>query len=775
MAGIEPEDVYPGEENAGMRETFRAAIVKLDDCGAHFNGERDRHFLKNFRGNRIDPEEFRDQLRRSINCRLSADEMRALVPLMDNTGEGLCDGALFLILFYRLRHEQRNKLLTNRIAAEKKTKRKIAERLTRRQRVFESFAEVEVPEEFTEEERVSAMAKISFAAARYDRLMPGTVQLDAFEGQVMTPALFREQLKSVFNMRISLGELAALMQYFDSDGDGFINCAEFLIHFFRAGFAERTRQMEEERQQKLDFENAAKRKKEEEDIAKASKNSLKVDYIYDKESKDRAYKKLRAAAMLYDKNGCGAVNMSAFEGAFMEPYVFKEQLRRVFNLQVSPKELGALMDLFDHDGDGTINCTEFTLIFARMGAEERDTANKNQREKQRKDTERRVKAEEEFQAEQAKRNASLVDYDFGEDDYTSAMEKLTEAAWRYDSTMPGAPSVAGFRCKSQKPHEFKEQLKRVFNLNTDPKELGALITYFDKGEIHEIDCADFLIEFVRLGSEERSRQKKEYLKYQKSKELQRKMRAEMREKEAEMKNNLKLENEFSEDDFNSAMKKMTTAAFYYDRSSPGAVQLDAFDAEAMLPHIFKEQLKRTLNLKVTPKELGALMSYFDPQGVGSVKCSEFLIEFFRLGFEQRNKLRTEFRIMKKERTEKDKKMREDMLLANQKRGEAAVDFEFLEADFDSALFKLIDTCHRFDQRQLGPAGWRAFQTDKLTASEYRELMKQTFDMRISPQELGALVTYFDVDFSGMVSCSAFLNSFTQIRVNLEPHKVNLYT
>lgn len=767
---IDPETLYPGDDQVIVRGHYVSAMEKLREAAARFVGERDRHFLKNFRGNGIDPEEFRDQLRRSVNCRLSAEEMRAIVPLMDKNNSGTCDGAEFLIIFYRIRHEIRCENLTNRINAEKKIKEKISERLTRRQRTFESMASVELPDSYTEEDKRSAIAKITAAAARYDRLMPGTVQLDAFEGRIMSPTLFREQLKSVFNMKTTLGELAALMDFFDSNKDGYINCAEFLIHFFRAGFAERTRQLEEERFQRMEYAKEQKRKHDEEEEARAKKNALKVDYIYDKTTKDRAYEKLRAAAMLYNKDSCGAVNMNAFEGAFMPPHVFKEQLRRVFNLHVTPKELGALMDLFDKDKDGAINCTEFILVFAKMGAEERALQAQRQREKQAQDTERRRLAEEAFQKEQEKRNKALVDYEFGEDDYSSAMDKLTEAAWRYDSTMPGAPSVAGFQCKSQKPHEFKEQLKRVFNITVTPKELGALITYFDKSNSRNIDCAEFLIEFVRIGAEERNRQKKEYLAYQKSKEMQRKMRMEQKERQAEMKNNLKLENNFDEGDFNSAMSKMTTAAFYYDRSSPGAVQLDAFEAESMLPHVFKEQLKRTLNLRVTPRELGALMSYFDKQGTGRIKCSEFLIEFFRLGFNQRNKMRADFRKLKKEQAAREKKFQEEKLAESLRRGEAEIDFEFTEEDFDSALTKLIETCHRFDQRQLGPAGWRAFQTDKLSPTEYRELMKQTFDMRITPQELGALVTYFDVDFSGMVSCSAFLNSFTQIRVNIEPHK-----
>ena len=35
----------------------------------------------------------------------------------------------------------------------------------------------------------------------------------------------------------------------------------------------------------------------------------------------------------------------------MPPHVFKEQLKRVFNLKITAPELGALMRVFDVDGE----------------------------------------------------------------------------------------------------------------------------------------------------------------------------------------------------------------------------------------------------------------------------------------------------------------------------------------------------------------------------------------------------------------------------------------
>ena len=62
----------------------------------------------------------------------------------------------------------------------------------------------------------------------------------------------------------------------------------------------------------------------------------------------------------------------------------------------------------------------------------------------------------------------------------SAMTKLKEAAYRFDRNMPGAPSLAAFASTSITAFDFKEQLKRLFNMFVTPRELGRhpwLTTY----------------------------------------------------------------------------------------------------------------------------------------------------------------------------------------------------------------------------------------------------------------------------------------------------------
>ena len=718
----------------------------------------------------MDTDTFRQQLRRGVACKLSAAETQAIMFLFDTDGNGLADGQEFLLTFYRFRFEHRQKLLTDRIHAERKIMGKAKVRAHKRQEDFEKKYQITVDFDYTPAERKSALDKMTAAAFAYDKQMPGCVQLNAFDGASMSPKIFKEQLKHVFGICLSPQELGALMNFFDRDGDGMINCAEFLVAFFRMGFEERSKFVRAEREKKRKIKAEKVRLEKEAKELLEQQNKMKVSYDYTEEDKVSAFTKLRDAARLYDRTLPGANSMSGFDGAFMEPHVFKEQLRRVFNLKISAGELGVLMHTFDDDGDGTINCAEFTKNFLKMGFIERENEIRNYNKKQALANERRLEKERQKTEAIAQYNNMKVNYEFSEADFESAIQKLTEAAWKYDKNMPGAVSMVAFEGKSMEPHVFKEQLLRVLNMKLSPQELGALMSYFDKNGDGAISCSDFLVQFIKVGFEERTRRRQYWRQFEERKAKLRKTKAEEKERIAEEKNNLKVSLNFEEHEFQSAIAKLTEAAVRYDRSMAGAVGLDAFEGEAMLPHVFKEQLKRVFNIRLSPPELGALMSYFDKDGDGSVNCAEFLIQFFRTGFEQRSKTRTYWRELKKTNAERKAKAEEERLKENEARAMADVDYNFTEDHFDSALMMMIKMCYQFEHRQLGPAGLKAFEADMVTPSEFREMLKRSFSMLVNSHQLGALVTYWDPGMIGMVSCRAFLNSFTQMRVRTEPFK-----
>lgn len=311
----------------------------------------------------------------------------------------------------------------------------------------------------------------------------------------------------------------------------------------------------------------------------------------------------------------------------------------------------------------------------------------------------------------------------------------------------------------------------MFGIRITPPELGALMAYFDKEGEGVINCAEFLVQFFRTGVEERARRSQLWRRYD-EKMIEKRRQAQLqKEQELEAKTNAKVQTDFTEEDFQSGISKLTEAAIKHDRNSTSAVGLGSFECESMPPLVFKEQLKRVFNIVLTPRELGALMAYFDKEDTGVINCAEFLIQFFRTGLEERNRLRALTLDMQRRKELKDNEIKEQKRLEILRKEATCVDFDFTEAEFDSGLARFITMCFRLDRRQFGSTTLKAFQVDQLKPSEFRELLKRTFNLKLNPPELGALVTLFDPKQTGFVSCPAFLHTFTQTRLRMETIKV----
>lgn len=420
------------------------------------------------------------------------------------------------------------------------------------------------------------------------------------------------------------------------------------------------------------------------------------------------------------------------------------------------------------EGVGAIRCEEFTKVFINMGFEEREAELRASNERQRQDTQRRLKRIEEKRRALESKNSMKVSFAFSDDEMESAMNKLVDAAWRYDKNMPGAPCLDAFEVHSIPAHVFQDQLKKAFRLVVSPQELGAIMHYFDPSDSGILHCETFLKKFFKLGFDERQRQKAEWRKHQNDL-IERNKKEEMK-REILKANKLSYSNadhSYTESDFQSAFAKMTTGAMKYSKVGPGAVGLEAFEAVDMLPHVFREQLKMVFNVQVTLPELWALIDYFDKDSVGSINCKYFLMQFLRTGIEERDRIRVGWRQEIETKHKRDEEKAQKVEAAKQEKAWAEADFDFLETDFDSVMHKFIDLCYNYDPRQLGAAGLVAFECDSLTPAVFREMVKRTFGLKLGPRELGAIVSYFDVSNKHVVACSMFLNSIVQVRVKCE--------
>lgn len=760
---VSPASRIPVEVDS---EIYKRAMAHLVEAASKFNRERDGSFLKEIDNREIDKELFRIQIRGGLNCRLSSEEMNLLMPHFDNNG--FVNGCEFILLLYRLRFEFRSRLLTDKIAKEKQFMAKEKEWLSKRQaEIEEKSNKAKISFEYTPNDHRQAMEIVTEAAFRYDRAMPGTVQLEAFECEYLEPAIFKDTLRRVFNIHMTPSQLGAFLKESHFFQNEVINCASFLVFFLRLGFDERAKLTKRLRDEKIRI-NAERAERAAEEAAQlATKNSLKCSLSFHPEDKERALLKLREAAKYYDKAMPGAMSMQSFEVHSMPPHVFKEQLKRVFNLHVSARELGALMSIFDEQNTGSVHCGDFSKTFLAMGFAERDTEFKANLEKQREADRLRKEEEELKMMALAGKNQLQLAETYTQEDFEVAMHKLKEAAFRFDKSMPGSANLTAFDSLEMEPSIFKEQMRRAFNMKLSNPELAALVSFFDTKKSGKVPCREFLISFLKQGFDLRAKKAAEWRTMCRDAEEQMKREEEEKKLLADRKIELKVR-AYTEEEFHSAQEKLTLAALKYHKDPNSNGGLDAFEAECLPPHVFKEQIKMCFNMKVNVGELAALMAIFDKHGKGIVRSKTFLNEFFRIGFEERSKIAAGWRDEQKaaeDRAAKEEEDRENEKLLRQQR---EVDFDFTEPDFDSGLTKFVHMCHGFEQRQLGPAGLSAFTCAYLTPSEFRETFKRTFGVKVGPRELGALVRYFEVpSVRGVVNCTAFLNLFVQLRVHCE--------
>ncbi len=486
--------------------------------------------------------------------------------------------------------------------------------------------------DFTDEDRNSALGKITRAAIRYDKNSSSSMGLDGFEGADMTPHVFKEQLKRVFGIKLSPAELGALVCFIDKDGDRTVNCQEFLIQFFKSGFANRSELVKRRRQADVDAAEKARKKIEAKEQAATTWQKKQVDFenITDKDL-ETAWAMITKAAAKYDSNSASAVSLDAFEGGAMQPHVFKEQLKRVFNLKLTPQQLGALMKKFDNDGDGTVDCSEFLIEFFKAGHAQKRAAVQKRRLAEQQHAARERAAAARAEAEKARKNALKVSYEFSEQDLVDALAKVTEAAVKYDKNSPSCMGLDAFDGSSMPPHVFKEQLLRVFNLKLSAPQLGALMKHFDKDGDGTVDCSEFLIQFFKRGFAVRQQQAERRRKVEAAKRAREEAAERERLAQAEHKADTQMAATFTQKEAIRALDELIEAAVRYDRRSVGPGGLNGFSGASMTPTVFKEQLKRTFSIQVNPGELAALVAYFDIDGDHTVDCCEFLNCFFKIG------------------------------------------------------------------------------------------------------------------------------------------------
>lgn len=348
---------------------------------------------------------------------------------------------------------------------------------------------------------------------------------------------------------------------------------------------------------------AAKKAKEEAEeklTALSKKAEADIDWNFTAKDKKSAYKKLIEPAFKYDKTHASAPDLSAFEVSEFTPGVFRELMRRLFNLWLQPREVAALVKDFPVDEEAIkLNPRMFLLHFIRTGVETRE-----KRKGQILMAQREARDSVEHERQRKKRiaeqkNVLELDPLFSPVDLRTGNEKLKVASAMYDKNSPSSVSMDAFTAAFLDPLTFRNIMKSTLNLTFTPKELSALLAEYNNGD-GNVDCSKFMISFIKLGADERAKLKAIQLEKQRREDHHRKTEHERIMKEAEEKMVLKISYKFTSEERSRAFVKLAEAAKKYDRSHPGCMALDGFDCKEMSPAVFKELIRRTFNLVFTP-------------------------------------------------------------------------------------------------------------------------------------------------------------------------------
>lgn len=293
-------------------------------------------------------------------------------------------------------------------------------------------------------------------------------------------------------------------------------------------------------------------------------------------------------------------------------------------------------------------------------------------------------------------------------------------------------------------------LKLTFNLKLDRAELGAVLKEFDPNfEGSQIPASEFLRYFMRLGIDARDKARAEQRQRQLELNLLAEQESTKKLTQATAKMNLEVDYNFSESAEESAKEKLLVAATKYDRYATGAVALDGFECESLDPGAFKDLIRRVFNISLNSGELGYVVQKYDTKNTGRVVCKSFLTEFLRLGQEARYKNHVEQLEKQRLLNMQSEEAHRQKIVAVQNSESIKISDQFGDRHIKSALAKITAAAVHYDK--VRGVSLISFEPSNLTPLEFKKALKRTFNIKLTAQEMGAAVDYFDKDGSKTVS------------------------
>jgi Ca2+-binding EF-hand superfamily protein len=663
------------------------AVRKVAKAASRFVKERDYVLISAFETSALDFANFRILLKRQFFLIFSDEEFVEVCDMFDTNNDQVVDGSEFIVVFTilsnimknQLRQKQRERKLKDEEAFRKMEEARLAKK--------EKYLENAVDYNFTQKDEESALNKINRAAEIYDRTHHSARSISVFEQLQMDPVQFRDGLKGSFDVLLTPQELGAAIMHYNDGREGPIKCQDFIVSFLRYGYQFRMDQHTKQVMETRESEDRARKEHQRKVLRNLeSLEDAGVEFDFSENDKESMLEKIRTAAGKYDKNHPGAVSLAGFDAKYLTPGAFRLTLLRTFNVELTNKELGALTKMFDRKDNETICNHDFLVHFTRVGYQVRSEKRAAQLEMERAAQAQEADDHEKKMFAQWKIDNAHFDPDaFTKTDEETALRKLKREASRYHSEHVSAPDLSVFNGADMSVAEFREMLKRQINLVFTYPELASLLPLIgSKTDRCRVSTSEFLNKFKSMGWKERQKRRAVQLKLlaEQNRKLEedKKLR---REKMSRQMNDI-VDYDFTQAEMDSAVEKMTQAAYKYDKNHAGSGSLEGFMGRSMEPGVFGRMVNHTFHVKLTGKELGAIISIYDADGDGHIDSAEFLSNFFMMQRECKE-------VVRKERFEKKKKLEDgEVRRLMEKVSRCAITYSFI-----SWILRCCNNVYRF--------------------------------------------------------------------------------
>jgi len=341
--------------------------------------------------------------------------------------------------------------------------------------------------------------------------------------------------------------------------------------------------------------------------------------------------KLGEAASFNDVRKYNFTGLKADET--LEPFEFRQQLQRVFDVILTDDELGSLVSLFDKKGDGKVNLVDFIHEFFVLGKIQRDSKKKSNNSARKRQNDKIKKKGDILLNTIVPKNTIKLPTTWSNEHEISAAKKILRAALSYT----GRYQIEEFyatECLS--PYDFKSRMQSSFGTNLSGEELASLVNRYSHPKIIEsVDCVRFLYEFFRLRSDNQHRLAgyQFYMSHRRQ-EDERMFVEDMMDKMAYTAPVMM--RPATQEEMQSAFVKLKNASSFVKPDIFGNLRKH-FEASDLSPTMLQKFLISSFDVELNGGELDATMRVFDLNGDGAISYGEFMTTFYQLGLEERSR------------------------------------------------------------------------------------------------------------------------------------------